>query len=39
VPFWTQPLCQSICHHFFHWRIFQSRPSVLHTVSDEMIVF
>jgi hypothetical protein len=39
VPFWTQPLCQSICHHFFHWRIFQSRPSVLHTVSDEMILF
>src|SRR5579859_2145317 len=38
VPFRSQCLCQSICHHILHWAIFQPCRSIFNAVPDEVIL-
>src|SRR5579859_6791305 len=38
MPFRSQCLCQSVCHHVLHWTIFQPCCSILNTVPDEVVL-
>src|SRR5579859_491898 len=38
MPFWSQSLRQSICHHILHWTVFQLCRSIFNAAPDEVVL-
>src|SRR5579862_7794103 len=38
VPIWPQRLHQIICHHVLHWAILQTDLSLLHSISNKVVL-